>query len=259
MEKKLLAFDIDGTLYDSNRKLLPSSIQAIKDLQKAGHIVTLATGRSLMASQEVISELGVDHYILCNGAYAFCQDKLTYSFPIDKEELKAVVALANEKKIDILYQTLENVKQQGPFLHQVNQEKQEAYSEINVSYEFDIDEEKAIYQAIMFCDRDMEKYFEPILDKLRFTRWNEDGLDVIAASGSKAETLALIAKEKGIKQADIIAFGDGDNDSEMLSYAGLGIAMGNASDYVKGFADEVTASHDEDGISLALKKHGLIN
>ncbi|WEG73526.1 Cof-type HAD-IIB family hydrolase [Vagococcus intermedius] len=258
MKKKLLAFDIDGTLYDSNKKLLPSSIQAIKELQAAGHFVTLATGRSLMSSQEVISELGVENYILCNGAYAFCQNELTHSFPIDKNELKKVVALANEEQIDILYQTLDNVKQQGPFIHQRNQEKQEGYSEFKASYEFDIEEEDAIYQAIMFCDRQTEQLFEPVLDKLRFTRWNEDGLDVIAATGSKAETLGLIARQQGIAQADIIAFGDGDNDIEMLDYAGLGIAMGNASETVKRVADDVTASHDEDGIALALKKYHLI-
>lgn len=258
MKKKLLAFDIDGTLYDSNKKLLPSSIEAIKKLQTAGHFVTLATGRSLMSSQEVISELGVDHYILCNGAYAFCDNELTHSFPIDKNELQQVVDLANDEQIDILYQTLDNVKQQGPFIHQQNQEKQEDYSEFKASYEFDIEAEEAIYQAIMFCDRQTESIFEPILTNLRFTRWNEDGLDVIAATGSKAETLALIAHEQGIEQADIIAFGDGDNDIEMLTYAGLGIAMGNASDYVKDFADDVTASHDDDGIALALKKYRLI-
>ena len=60
------------------------------------------------------------------------------------------------------------------------------------------------------------------------------------------------------KQEDTIAIGDGGNDVSMLGYAGIGIAMGNATDEVKAHADYVTTSVDEDGIYNALKHFNLI-
>ena len=62
----------------------------------------------------------------------------------------------------------------------------------------------------------------------------------------------------GISVRETMAFGDGHNDIEMLRFAGIGVAMGNASDEVKGAADYVTDSVDEDGIALALQHFGLI-
>ena len=60
-----------------------------------------------------------------------------------------------------------------------------------------------------------------------------------------------------IKPSEIMAMGDANNDIEMLQFAGLGIAMGNASDYVKSLADDVTASNEEDGVAHAIEKYIL--
>ena len=51
--------------------------------------------------------------------------------------------------------------------------------------------------------------------------------------------------------------GDANNDLELLKFAGLGIAMGNASDYVKSLADDVTDSNDENGVAKAIEKYLL--
>ena len=58
---------------------------------------------------------------------------------------------------------------------------------------------------------------------------------------------------------EIMAFGDAENDIDMLEYAGIGIAMGNGDDGVKAVADFVTRDIDEDGIAYALKHFGLID
>ena len=65
-------------------------------------------------------------------------------------------------------------------------------------------------------------------------------------------------KEHGLEQSESMAFGDGENDMEMLRYAGIGVAMGNSSDKVKEAADYVTDSVDNDGIEKALLHFGLI-
>ena len=60
-------------------------------------------------------------------------------------------------------------------------------------------------------------------------------------------------------RSEIMAFGDGENDMDMLRFAGIGVAMGNASDMVKAAADYVTDTVDENGIEDALRHFGLID
>ena len=74
---------------------------------------------------------------------------------------------------------------------------------------------------------------------------------------TKASALSRLAKILDIQPSEIIAMGDANNDIEMLEFAGLGIAMGNASDHVKSLADAVTASNEEDGVARAIEKYIL--
>ena len=74
---------------------------------------------------------------------------------------------------------------------------------------------------------------------------------------TKATALSRLAEILKIDSSEIMAMGDANNDIEMLQFAGLGIAMGNASDYVKSLADAVTASNEEDGVARAIEKYIL--
>lgn len=258
MERKLIAFDIDGTLLNSQHEVLESSLEVIETLKAAGHLVTIATGRSLATAKEVIEKVGLSNYVLCNGGYAFLNHQQVFSNPLDKDELKRLVALANTNQIDLLYQTLDQVKQQGPFIHKRNAEMQEAFNSDRPSYDFDIDAEEAIYQAILFCDRQEEQLFNGQFETIRFTRWGEDAMDAVPSNSSKAVTLKAIAQEQGFTPSDIIVFGDGENDIEMVQLAGTGVVMANATDDVKSHADFVTKSHDDHGIWHAAKTLNLI-
>lgn len=258
LERKLIAFDIDGTLLNSQHEILQSSLEVIDKLKAAGHLVTIATGRSLATAKEVIEQVGISNYLLCNGGYAFLNHQQIFSNPLNKGELKKLVAMANDKRIDLLYQTIDQVKQQGPFIHERNAEMQKAFNSEQPSYEFDIDGEEAIYQAILFCNRQEEQLFSGQFEQIRFTRWGDDAMDAVPSNSSKAVTLEAIAVDQGFTAADIIVFGDGENDIEMVQLAGLGVVMGNATDYVKGYADFVTKSHDNHGIWHAAKELKLI-
>src|SRR5690606_16658695 len=83
-----------------------------------------------------------------------------------------------------------------------------------------------------------------------YTAW----LDLAPEGVSKATGLAKVAERLGIRREDVLAIGDGSNDLEMLSWAGRGVAMGNAAGEVKEVADDVTASVDDDGGALDLSR-----
>jgi Cof subfamily protein (haloacid dehalogenase superfamily) len=124
--------------------------------------------------------------------------------------------------------------------------------------DMDFPEEKEVYQALAFYGKEYEHFFDEKYSKLRFVRWHENSVDVVPKEGSKAATILCVAEQLGIAQEDVICFGDGQNDREMLTAAGVGVAMGNAVPEIQQVADMVTASNDEDGIWLALKELQLI-
>ncbi|MDK9899812.1 HAD-IIB family hydrolase, partial [Klebsiella pneumoniae] len=110
MNRKFFAFDIDGTLLDSNKQPLESTIEALELLRNAGHFVTVATGRSRFHAKDIIRSLAFDNYILCNGAAAFLAHQQVYKNLLDEEQLKAFVAEANELGIDTAFVGMDTAK-----------------------------------------------------------------------------------------------------------------------------------------------------
>jgi hydroxymethylpyrimidine pyrophosphatase-like HAD family hydrolase len=76
----------------------------------------------------------------------------------------------------------------------------------------------------------------------------------MASGVSKASGLAQLCARLGVRQSEVLAFGDGLNDREMLAWAGHGVAVANADDAVKDIADAVTGSNDEDGVAQVLER-----
>ena len=81
---------------------------------------------------------------------------------------------------------------------------------------------------------------------------------MIPKDGGKVAGIRQILQHVHISREEIMAFGDGDNDKDMLRYAGIGVAMGNADASVKQQADHVTADVDQDGVAKALTFYGIL-
>ena len=94
----------------------------------------------------------------------------------------------------------------------------------------------------------------PCGDTLSIYRSAPFFIEVMAQGIDKAASLDRLVKTLGIRQEEVIAFGDGYNDLSMIEYAGLGVAMDNAVDGVKERADMITKSHDDDGIAYTLSQ-----
>ena len=93
------------------------------------------------------------------------------------------------------------------------------------------------------------------LEDLSVYRSESYFLEIMPSNINKAKSLAKLCEYAGATREELAACGDGYNDIPMIEYAGLGIAMANAKDPVKGAADVVTLSNDEDGIAAAIHKY----
>ncbi|WP_047390132.1 Cof-type HAD-IIB family hydrolase [Pisciglobus halotolerans] len=260
MKSKMIFFDIDGTLLDDSKQVLPSTKAAIRELEANGHQVVIATGRNLSMARIVIEELELKHYIVCNGAAGYFDHEMIYENPLDRYELDRLIQLADKNGHGLAYETPEKVRRRT---EEAGARMESAMREVGFGvpeYDRDFYQHHSLVQALLFY-REEEKgdYENGQFSKFRFVRWNENGVDVLPHDGSKANTVMHFAKKKGFNREDTIAFGDGMNDEEMLTKVGTGVAMGNALESIKLRADRTTASNNEDGIALALKELELIS
>ena len=115
-----------------------------------------------------------------------------------------------------------------------------------------------IYQVCAYLAPGEETLLAEVEGHCVMTRWYLGGMDIIAKGGGKVPGIQKYLEREGLRPEEIIAFGDGENDMEMLKFAGIGVAMGNAEETVKQAADYITSDIDEDGIANALKHFGLI-
>ncbi|QCA27963.1 Cof-type HAD-IIB family hydrolase [Vagococcus xieshaowenii] len=258
MTRKLIAFDIDGTILDSNKQPLPSTLAALKQLREDGHMLMIATGRSYLFAKEVIESLGFDHYILCNGAGAFVNHQQVYKNILEPNDLKRFIELTKEMAIDTAALNLTIIKRNTDFKPGIMDDAMRSFGQEIPEFDEHFYHENDIYQALAYYDKTLDGYFDQDFPQFRFVRWHENSVDVVPHNGSKAATIMHVAEQFGFKKEDTIAFGDGLNDFEMLQTVGTGVAMGNAEDEVKAIATMVTDTNDNDGIAKALQQLGLI-
>ncbi|EPI00009.1 MULTISPECIES: Cof-type HAD-IIB family hydrolase [unclassified Enterococcus] len=257
MRRRLFAFDIDGTLLDSNKQPLDSTREALDKLRKAGHLVTIATGRSRFHAQEIIRDLEFTNYILCNGAAGFLDHEQIYKNLLDREQLDNFVKQAHEAQIDTAFVGLDNIKRNSSNHVDVMEDAMKSFGAVLPELDRFFVEEQEVYQALAFFDNTFDDKFTNY-ERLRFVRWHENSVDVVPHNGSKAATILHLAEQVGIAKEDVISFGDGQNDREMLRMSGVGVAMGNAVPEVQKEADVVTDTNDQDGIWKTLKEMSFI-
>ncbi|MEK3995385.1 Cof-type HAD-IIB family hydrolase [Psychrobacillus sp. FSL K6-2365] len=256
MNNKFVVFDIDGTLLTTEMKVLDSTKQALVSLKEKGHDIGIATGRDYASAKSIVDELEIDTYVLCNGSVGYVRHELAYEVTLSRESIMKLIEIATEYNGQIVFQSTNGLKRH---FEEPGESLTNAYESLGWTIP-DFDEmywqQSQIIQAMLFCKQeDLQKY---AINEFRYVSWHKFGVDVIPREGSKAKTILKIAKQNGFKREDIIFFGDGMNDIEIMEIAGFGVAMGNAETEVKEKADLITDSCNEHGIYNALKSISLI-
>ncbi len=255
---KALFFDVDGTLLSHKTgSVPPSTADAFRILHQKGIKTVVATGRHMSELSKLpVMELDFDGYLTLNGQLLLDETRRVYAgTPINREEMEIVSGIFKAKRIPFVL-----IGKDNRYINYVDNVVIETQSSTEGTIP-DIGEYNGedIYQCLAFVPDKNRQLLDDILDECDITSWHETGIDIIPKDGGKSRGIALYLENAGLKPEEIMAFGDGENDIDMLEYAGIGVAMGNASDEVKAHADYVTASVDEDGIYKALLHFGLLD
>lgn len=253
MKIKAAFFDIDGTLVSfQTHAMPPSAIEALQRLRAAGVKTFLATGRN-GDSTRFLMETGLfDGEILINGQLCELNGACVYENPIGQEDIEAAIAGAESGEF-----TLGFLGGHESFVNRVDDYVIEAcrYAGMAVPRVAPAAQAREIHIHQIHCygAPGVEDALLSRTANLTAARWSPNFADVFPRGGGKDRGLEAMCAALGISPAETIAFGDGENDISMLETAGIGVAMGNASEAVKAHADYVAPSVDEHGVARAIE------
>ncbi|MEH7237737.1 Cof-type HAD-IIB family hydrolase [Bacillus sp. JJ1562] len=257
MKYKIVFFDVDGTITNhEDGSISESTKEAIKALIGKGLKVVVATGRPLSMCNE-IKALGIDTFITANGAYVKQNKKIIHKVPMDKRIVQEMVEFAYAENNGLSFYTedysMNGVKNDNILKALRETLSLEEYPTINQQVY-----NSEIFLMCLFANDEMVEKYIKRFPHLTFKRWHPYILNVLEKDISKSLAINKVLEYFNIDKSEALAFGDGENDIDMLELVGLGIAMGNGNKKLKMVADFVTKKSSEDGIYFALKKYGIL-
>lgn len=250
-------FDIDGTLYShAAGQIYPSTLDAVRRLQADGILTVICTGRHLLEMKELpVFEQPFDGYITLNGQICLDERFEIYdAHPITGEDRDTLVRIFREKKIPLML-----VEKDRLYINCYNEMIARTQDAIGTPVpEIRAYEGADIFLACAFLMPEDQKLLMSNFRSLKAVNWHPYGIDILPEHSGKMAGIQAFLKKYGIPREETMAFGDAQNDIDMISFAGTGIAMGNAPAEVREAADYVTDDVDHDGIVSALRHFGLL-
>ena len=274
MKPKLIALDLDGTLLTDDKRITPRCYAALRQAAEQGHYVVPATGRALHALPDVVKALPFVRYaITINGACVSNADTGEKLLRCEIERDRALDIMAYSRRYDCMYDCYWDDAgwTERAFLERIDYyNRDEAVRRLILQTRRPVDDliskvrrEMQTVQKVQLCfhavaerDSAWPEIAEAFPD-IAVTASFSNNLELNHKSATKGNALLLLADRLGIPRSDTVAFGDSSNDLSMLRAAGVGVAMGNASDAVKAVCGAVTESNENDGVAVWLERHVL--
>lgn len=272
---KYIFLDIDGTILSRKKGISHSTIKTLHELKEKGHKIFLNTGRTKAELSDKFYEFNFDGFVCAAGSYIFVEDELVLRGIIEEENILKIVQKINELNLNFglegeeytyfdefalnrYYSLIEEFKNteeptDHPFHeYYIQPENVKSYSEY-------LENRTTINKMIVFSkNKDLFEILEKNLPKeVKLIKYEDFG-EIVLTENDKFTGIEKVLEHYNADFSQSIAVGDSMNDYEMIKYAKLGIAMGNANDEVKAVADYVTDHINEDGFRNAMIHFKLI-
>lgn len=265
---KLIAVDMDGTLLNNEKHIAEAQREALKKAASAGIKVVLCTGRPLFGVLPLYKELDLSsnegYAILNNGCEIRKTENWTLvrSFELTGKEIFYLHSLVKDYDIDF---TLSDDKHyfcvgKKPNKYTVRDGELVYVPITEITLEEAMSGKYRMFKAMYVGDMDELTKFQENLpaDINKFysiCRSQKIILEAMPVGADKGQTLKFLVEQLGIERSEVMAIGDGNNDVEMLKYAGIGVAMANGTEAAKNSAKYITDTNENDGVAKAIYKY----
>ena len=263
MNIKLIVFDLDGTLLDYEHQLHSKTIEAVKMIREKGIRTMVATGRMYCSAKPHTDKLEIEEPVITyNGALVVDPKNQMEIFhkPIPFEVAKKItnMVVKNDYHLQLYIDDKLYVEKENKFT--------DRYQDISGIAAHAVGSLDKFLQAeptkMLIIEEDEDKQVEinnflkeNFADEIELSSSYPSFVEITKKGISKAVPLERLAAEFGIKQKEVMAFGDGLNDLKMIQWSGIGIAMQNAHPELQEYADDTAPDHGELGIARYLKQH----
>ncbi len=266
-DKKIIFFDIDGTLINENKEVSYSTEKALKRLKEVGHQIFVCTGRTKCMLPKVVTDLAFDGYVYGGGTALEYENMLLKQMELSYEQILYLLELLKKYNISYVCEGHDNV-----YIERVCLDDDRYYYRNFIRTLGDVcigfDDYREIKASKITCllpsdmteehkkdfVKALEKDYEAIFHEKTDNGIMTDGLVEILPKGcTKGTGIEEMADRLGIGLEHTVGVGDSNNDIEMLEVVDTAICMGNGSIRAKALADFITKDVNEDGIHYAMK------
>ena len=268
---KMIALDLDGTLNNDAKEITPKTREALLKVQAQGVTVVLASGRQAPGLQREAEalDLAKHHGLLLSYNGGRIEDATTHEILFDKSlpNALAVRFLRHLEKFSVspVVDNGKAILTTCAYNYKVQDESRNNNMAVEIVDNIaDAVEAQGVSPAKILTAAQNETLvplmpylregFEDEMDFVQSAPWFYEGM---AKGVSKSKSLARVCEQLGIQSSEVMAFGDAQNDMDMIRFAGHGVAMGNATPDILAAADAVTDTNDRDGVAKALERFVL--
>jgi hypothetical protein len=263
MDKKIIFFDIDGTIYNFNTGIPADTREAIRQLKENGHIPVICTGRTRCMIYPEHLEAGFTHIVAGAGTYVEINQKQCYLEELESSEARRVIDGFIKYGFLPVAEGRDNIYLGTDYsnITEHNREFLQVYYDKIPNHILSIEEPEikvSKVSAAFTTKSDMQGMIDEFKKDYTIVNHNNHLLELIPNGYNKAKGIEKMITEMDIPWENTYAFGDSYNDIDMLEYVKYGCAMGNSENEIKKRVPYVTEEFDKGGIYNALKKFELI-
>ncbi len=261
MDKKIFFFDYDGTLRNQkDDSISDNTYEAIESLRKNGHLVFINTGRPKSAIDRLAKSIEVDGYICGCGTYIEHGDKVIFETELKPSLHKLVLDALEVNQVEFIIEGHSALYISRDIDHKGLKEFiiRMISSGVNIMHT----DSPSLHFSKMVCafknPESKERFEKELEEHFDYIEQSDVHTEAVMKGYTKAKGMNYLAEKLGFSKEDIYAFGDGNNDLEMLEEAGVSVAIGQDAPLLLEYADYQAPPADQDGVYKILKEMKLI-
>lgn len=257
---KAVITDLDDTLLSPNKEISDEAVALINQIREMGIRFTFITGRPKYGIERFAKRMNLNEPIVsCNGAVIYEGDKVLVKHSFKASKLRSLMEEANDLNLTVLFYLgdVEYALKETSWV----KVRVDAGRDFPVRTLSEVEWQTITFEKLNIMADGDEEAFAKLVDKIKalegefsIALYGYNGCEIVAKEVNKAVGMKELAKLMGIKEEEIMAIGDNANDNEMLHKAGLGVAVNNAKEATKQYADYICEKGYTEGVIEAIRK-----